>query len=140
LTEEKQILICEVKTLKKDQTNHKDLTHSLEQKLEKEIDRFQFKCDYCYHNSKTQTALRKHQQTHNCKDQNNQVELNQFQEYSCYYCYQRIKSKNDLEKHKPVCHASKDFASYPCDEYPEEAEMGPHRTTYHELGTFKQDL
>ena len=42
-----------------------------------------------------------------------------------------------------MCYTIKDFASYPCDECgaqcPEEADLGPHRTTYHELGTFSNE-
>ena len=68
----------------------------------------------------------------------------EFSEYSCFYCCKIIKSKDDLEEHKPVCCTIKDFAPYPCDECgaqcPEEADLGRHRTTYHELGTVSQDL
>ena len=56
-----------------------------------------------------------------------------------------IKSKLDLEDHKPVCYTIKDFAaSYPCDlcgaQCPMEEDLGMHRTTYHEAGTFSAEF
>ena len=52
LTEENQVLTSEVKTLQKDQESLKELTHTLQKKLKKEIERFQFKCNFCDHKSK----------------------------------------------------------------------------------------
>ena len=90
LSEETQVLVRDVKSLKKDQATYDDLTHSLEQKLEKESARLKYQCEICDHKSKTHGELRKHQQTQHCKDQNHQVELMnflnrevKFSEYSC---------------------------------------------------------
>jgi len=115
--------------------------------LKKESESPKYQCDGCDHKAKTQGGLRTHQQAQHYSDQNHQVDLNyllnrdlKFIEYSCHYCCKRIKSKDELEEHKPVCYTIKDFALYPCDECgaksQEEADLGHHRTTYHELGTF----
>jgi len=142
--EEKNVLENQVETLKKAQTT----LEGINKKLNEETLRYRYQCGDCADQWKTQEELKNHHQTKHCKDETHQVEISneeeEFREYSCYYCCKRIKSKDDLEKHKPVCYTIKEFSAYPCDECgaqcPQEADLGHHRTTYHELGTFSQKL
>ena len=117
LTEENQVLTSEVKTLKKDQESLKELTHTLEKKLEKEIERLQFKSDRCDHKSKTQIDLWKHRQTHNCTNQNHHVDVKKevtFEEFLCFYCEILIKDRVVLEMHRSECFKIPS-TDYPCD-------------------------
>ena len=59
LAEENQVLVRNVKSLKIDQATHDDLTHSLEQKLEKESVRLKYQCEICDHKSKTNSTLQR---------------------------------------------------------------------------------
>ena len=108
------------------------------------------KCSHCNFKCESTVQLGQHVRSNHFKNQVSQTrtvnihrELN-FTEYSCYYCRKMIKSLHDLEEHKPVCYSIKDFAPFPCNvcgaQCQDEADLGMHRTTYHELGTFNEEL
>ena len=147
LAEENQVLVRNVKSLKIDQATHDDLTHSLEQKLEKESVRLKYQCEICDHKSKTHGELRKHQQTQHCKDQNHQVELmkNQtelaivekeatFEEFLCFYCEILIRNREDLEMHRSWCDPIP-LTDFPCDKCGvqclSEEQLEIHKNSYH---------
>ena len=105
-------------------------------------------CVNCEMEHESLAQLRQHIRSTHFKDQVSQTRFNgaecDFVEYACFYCRKQLTSLNDLEDHKPICYNIKDFTLYPCDfcgaQCPDEASLGRHRTTYHELGTFSKEL
>ena len=108
------------------------------------------KCSHCDFKCESTVQLSQHVRIIHFKNQVSQTKnLNidseiSFTMYPCFYCRKVIKSLHDLEEHKSVCYTIKDFAQFPCDmcgaQCPAEADLGMHRTTYHELGTFNEEL
>ena len=143
----------EIKNLKNDIESLKRLNENLKQNLEKEYESLGYKCEQCDHKTRGQRDLKDHILTIHYRNKCIQAELDdniistiktKFADYSCFYCRKIIVSVQDLEDHKPVCYSIEDFAPYPCDvcgaQCPQEDDLGRHRTTYHELGTFSEDL
>ena len=118
--------------------------------LEENDNKDEIKCQHCDFKCESIVQLGQHVRSNHFKNQVSQTKnLNidreiSFTMYPCFYCSKVIQSLHDLEEHKTVCYTIKDFAPFPCNmcgaQCPEEADLGMHRTTYHELGTFNAEL
>ena len=123
-------LILELEIVKKEKTDFKK----------------EFKCSQCDFKFDSLVQLGKHIRVLHSKDQVSQTKSIDyiFSEYPCHYCRKVITSVQDLEDHKPICYTIKDFAPFPCGvcgaQSSDEASLGDHRTYYHKLGTYSENL
>ena len=110
----------------------------------------EFKCSKCDFEFDSLVELGQHIRILHSKDQVSQttsidvIRNDVFSEYPCHYCRKILTSVLDLEDHKPICYTIRDFGPFPCDvcgaQCSDEAGLGDHRTYYHKLGTYSENL
>ena len=149
LTDEAKKHNIEMKKVKKE--NDESLIELTTQMKQSVVESTKYGCELCDYQFDNLVALKGHIRTHHCRDassQESELASNKtyanFSKYHCFYCRKLLESRKNLEEHKPICFTIKKFTAYPCElcgaQCPEKASLARHRTRYHKLGTFSEEL